>query len=258
MPFISNPQKKSGKCFAVYEKNLLLKKDGSETSFFDLEDLKKRLPQADFFYDDEFFYSALSVSSAENIPEGYEIVPLRDYFAGNGEESSFYPFRARAVSSWREMTGYCSFCGAKLDDSKKFSARECPSCKKVFFPRISPCVIVAVHRENKILLAKHTYRNQDIYACIAGFMEAGESCEMAVRREVFEETGIKIKNVIYRGSQSWPFPDQLMLGFTADYESGEIKLQKKEIQDAQWFDIDALPQSPKKGSIAYRLIHGLY
>ena len=89
-------------------------------------------------------------------------------------------------------------------------------------------------------------------------MEAGESAEEAVRRELLEETGIKVKNLTYRGSQSWPFPDQLMLGFTAEYESGELKLQKEEIADAQWFDRNNCPASPKPGSIAYRLIHGEY
>ena len=97
-----------------------------------------------------------------------------------------------------------------------------------------------------------------MYTCIAGFMEAGESAENAVKREVKEEVGLNIKNIRYRGSQSWPFPDQLMLGFTAEYESGELKLQKEEIADAQWFDRDNCPASPKPGSIAYRLIHEEY
>lgn len=79
--------------------------------------------------------------------------------------------------------------------------------QKNHFPRIEPCIIVVVKKDGKVLLVNHTYRNQDIYACIAGFMEAGESAENAVQREVFEETGIKIKNIKYRGSQGWPFPD---------------------------------------------------
>lgn len=86
-------------------------------------------------------------------------------------------------------------------------------------------------------------------------MEAGESAERTVEREIFEETGIKVKNVKYFGSQSWPFPSQLMLGFTAEYESGELKLQADEISDADWFDKDNCPASPQPGSIAYRLIH---
>ena len=113
-------------------------------------------------------------------------------------------------------------------------------------------------KDEKVLLARHAYRNQDIFACIAGFIESGESAEHAVAREVFEETKLKVKNIIYRGSQSWPFPNQFMLGFTAEYDSGELVLQKEEITEAGWFDVDNLPASPKPGSIAYRLIHGLY
>lgn len=109
-----------------------------------------------------------------------------------------------------------------------------------------------------MLLVRHTYRNQNIFACIAGFMEAGESAGQAVYREVFEETGLKIKNLQYKGSQGWPYPDQLMLAFTADYESGELKLQKEEIAEAVWFKPGDKLETPKPGSVAYRLIHNLF
>ena len=112
-----------------------------------------------------------------------------------------------------------------------------------------------VSKGDKILLARHAQRNQDVYTCLAGFVEAGESIEHAVRREIMEETGIKVKNIKYFGSQSWPFPANLMFGFTAEYESGEITPQADEIADAQWFDRDNSPATPPKGSIAYKLIH---
>ena len=97
-------------------------------------------------------------------------------------------------------------------------------------------------------------RNQDIYACLAGFIESGESAEHAVEREIMEETGLKVKNIKYFGSQSWPFPSQLMFGFTAEWESGEISKQDDEIADAQWFSPDDCPATPSPGSIAYLLI----
>ena len=187
--------------------------------------------------------------------DSYSRQELRQFYAEHDEETASKVFRAKALSEWRKKTVFCPRCGARLVESKDFTAMQCPDCGELLFPRIDPCIIVLVRKGEKILLARHAQRNQDIYACLAGFVEAGETIENAVRREIFEETGIKVKNIQYRGSQSWPFPQQLMLGFYADYESGEITLQKEEITDAQWFDRDNLPASPAPGSIAYKLIH---
>ena len=189
--------------------------------------------------------------------DSYSRQELRQFYATHDEETASQVFRAKALSEWRKQTVFCPRCGAKLVESTDFSAMECPDCGNLLFPRIDPCIIVLVRREGKILLARHTQRNQDIYACLAGYVEPGETIEAAVRREVFEETGITIRNIQYRGSQSWPFPRQLMLGFYADYDSGEIVCQKEEITDAQWFDPDNLTvATPAPGSIAYKLIHG--
>lgn len=190
------------------------------------------------------------------LPEGYKFALIREVFASKGFDGCFPIARAKALLEWRRNTRFCGRCGAELVDSTKFTAREC-NCGNLIFPRIEPCVIVVVSRGDKILLARHVQRNQDIYACIAGFMEAGETAEEAVAREVMEETGIRIKNVRYYGSQSWPFPSQLMLGFTAEYESGDISLQEEELSDARWFGRDECPATPQPGSIAYRLIHNV-
>ena len=149
-------------------------------------------------------------------------------------------------------------CGAELKEHSVLTARECPNCKRIAFPRIEPCVIVLVTKGEEILLAAHTYRNQDVYTCLAGFIEAGESAEQAVKREIFEETGLKVKNIVYRGSQSWPFPDQLMLAFEADWESGEIKIQEDELLEAAWFPKTQPPSKLSPGSVAYKLINGLF
>ena len=185
---------------------------------------------------------------------------LREYFATHGEEENVVAARHAALRNWNERLKFCSACGVALppvNEDTTECIRECPICHTQHFPRIEPCIIVVVEREGKILLARHRQRNTDIYACIAGFVEAGESIEHAVRREVREETGLEITNIRYRGIQSWPFPDQLMLGFTADYASGEINLQKEEIIDARFFSRDDLPKHPRPGSISYQLIHGL-
>ncbi|MBQ1949151.1 MAG: NAD(+) diphosphatase [Treponema sp.] len=256
MPFVSNPEKAdSSTCFALRDKNLILRQDGSLLSFEDLLLLKKLSPDSEFFNDDSFSVAALNYPEPVSLPEGYVQKPIREFFSENTEDLNFRAARARSILEWRVMNRFCPYCGGSLQDSRTFSAKECAACGKVYFPRIEPCVIVLVHRGEQVLLVRHTYRNQNIFACIAGFMEAGESAENAVRREVFEETGLKVKNIKYKGSQGWPYPDQLMLAFTADYESGELVLQKEEIAEAIWCRPEECENSPKPGSIAYRLIH---
>lgn len=244
--------------YILCDKELFLRKDGKEISQEDFDFFENQGLCDQLIEEDQFEIQALILKTADVNICTYEHMFMREYFATHTEEESFYLFRAKALAEWNKDCKFCCSCGSELENHPTLTAKQCPSCGKVTFPRISPCIIVVVKKEGKVLLARHTYRNQDIYACIAGFMEAGESAESAVHREVFEETGIKIKNLVYRGSQSWPFPDQLMLGFTAEWESGELKLQESEIADAQWFDPENCPASPKPGSIAYRLIHGLY
>ena len=112
---------------------------------------------------------------------------------------------------------------------------KCPKCGQMHYPRIAPAIIVAIRNEDKLLMAKHSYHETIRYALIAGFVEPGETIEEAVHREVMEEVGIKIKNLKYLRSQSWPFPNSLMLGFTAEYDSGDIKVDGDEILKAKWF-----------------------
>lgn len=243
---------------AIYEKDILLKENKEPLTESDFSYLKQKLNPEEFFVEESTGLTCMLISPAEEIPAPYISILLRQYYSEHTEEESFLAFRAKGLLEWRKTNKYCCSCGKRLTDHRTLTARRCYPCNNLIFPRISPCIIVVVRKEGKVLLAKHTYRNQNMYACIAGFMEIGESAEHAVAREVLEETGITIKNIQYRGSQSWPFPDQLMLGFTADYDSGEIKLQESEIADAQWFDPDNCPESPKPGSIAYKLIHGLY
>ncbi|MCQ2179724.1 MAG: NAD(+) diphosphatase [Bacteroidales bacterium] len=161
----------------------------------------------------------------------------------------------RGYLNWRSSVRFCPSCGAMLEDHSVENARVCPECGKVQYPRIEPCVIAVICRGKEILLLRHAQRNQDIWCCLAGFVEAGESLEQALRREVKEETGLEIGNIRYAGSQSWPFPDQLMVGFYADYAGGDIVLQESEILEAGWFRTDNLPPHPSPGSISWNLIH---
>lgn len=255
MALIVNPTKSKGICFAFIERDLILRKDGCNLDFNDLRSLKETLKTDSFIEEKEYNYCALYTNQTEVIPEEYERVPIRSYLAEKEEKEILLLSRAKAISTWINETKFCERCGNRLSIHKSLSAQECSHCKKLIFPRIEPCIIVLVKKGNEILLAKHTQRNQNVYACIAGFMEAGETPEQTVLREVKEETGICVKNICYRGGQSWPFPSQLMLAFTAEYESGEIKIQEDELSDAQWFRQEDNPATPPPGSIAYRLIH---
>lgn len=234
---------------------MIVHEDGSALCREDLDFLEARLNVTERFTEESTGIEALGFSKDDIVPEGYARMPIRESFAQMDTEEVFHLARAKALLEWRANTKFCGRCGKPLEEHDTLTARTCPECGNLIFPRIEPCIIVLVHKDDKILLARHVQRNQDIYACIAGFMEAGENAEHAVAREIFEETGIKVKNIRYFGSQSWPFPSQLMLGFTAEYESGDMTLQEDEIADARWFSRDDCPASPAPGSIAYRLIH---
>lgn len=184
----------------------------------------------------------------------WNFVFLRTQIARPTDEA-FTMHRAVTLNHFLQTHQFCGKCGSKTVLSDHEIAMICPACNQHFYPVISPSIIVAVRRGSQILLANHQRHKGTIYTTLAGFIEAGESAEQAVAREVFEESGLKIKNIRYFGSQPWAFPNSLMLGFLADYESGEISLQEEEIFDAKWFKAnEPLPELPPKGTIALQLI----
>lgn len=189
------------------------------------------------------------------IPAGTEWIQLREYFAVGEERDAALAARMKGLAGWLESTRYCCGCGAPLVPHAMECALVCTKCGRVHYPRISPCAIAVIERGDEMLLLRHRLRNQDIFACLAGFVETGESLEDALRREVREETGLEIRNIRYAGSQGWPFPDQLMVGFYAEYASGELKIQEDEILEGRWFRKGEIPPSPRRGSISYKLIH---
>ncbi|ELY6230882.1 NAD(+) diphosphatase [Cronobacter malonaticus] len=149
---------------------------------------------------------------------------------------------------------YCGYCGHEMHPSKTEWAMLCGHCRERYYPQIAPCIIVAIRRDDKILLAQHTRHRNGVYTVLAGFVEVGETLEQAVAREVMEESNIRIKNLRYVTSQPWPFPQSLMTAFTADYDSGEIQIDTKELIDAGWYRYDQLPLLPAPGTVARRLI----
>ncbi|OED29507.1 NAD(+) diphosphatase [Methanosphaera sp. WGK6] len=163
--------------------------------------------------------------------------------------------RAVLINDWYKSHQYCGQCGTKTVIDKKDMMMLCPNCGQMHYSRIAPAIIVAINNNGKLLMAKHSYHEKINYALIAGFVEAGETIEEAVHREVTEEVGIKVKNVQYVKSQSWPFPNSLMLGFTADYDGGEIKVDGDEILKAKWFDKEDIEVPQSDMSISSWLIN---
>jgi len=197
-------------------------------------------------------------SEATPLPLGYAARDLRSLFEHFDDFEIGVAGRAKQIAHWERDHRFCGRCGAATEPVQGERARRCPACGLSNYPRIAPAIIVAVTQHAadgpRILLARNHRFPAGRYSVIAGFVEAGETLEECVRREVGEETGVQITNIRYFGNQPWPFPNSLMIGFTAEYAGGEIALGDDEIADAQWFAPDALPLLPPKISIARKLI----
>ena len=157
---------------------------------------------------------------------------------------------ARMVLHWERHSRCCPACGAVLERLPGEWGKRCPACATTLFPQVAPCAIVLVRRPGEVLLTRKPEWAPNRYSLVAGFIDFGECLEEAAAREVLEETGVRVSNVRYVGSQCWPFPSQLMAGFVADYAKGEVMVDTRELADARWFPLDALPDPPPKRSIA--------
>ena len=154
-----------------------------------------------------------------------------------------------------DQNKFCSRCSGKLTFKENEGAFVRPCNNEFIYPRISPCIITLITKKDKILLARNKLFPEKLYSTLAGFIEVGETAEEALIREVLEEVNIKVKNIKYFGSQSWPFPSQLMLGYFAEFSSGEVKPDLEEIDEAAWFKLNNLPNTPPSNiSISGKLI----
>ncbi len=189
-------------------------------------------------------------------PEGTEFRPLRSLLGILPDELFSLASRAFQVMDWDRNHQYCGTCGMRTAPVEGERAKACTRCGIQYFPRVTPVVIVAVVRDRKILLAHSRRFPAVFYSVLAGFVEAGETFEECLLREVREETGIEVGNLRYFGSQPWPFPHSLMVGFTAEYAGGELVPEEKEIVQAGWFGAGEVPrlQIPRHGTIARDLI----
>jgi NAD+ diphosphatase len=163
--------------------------------------------------------------------------------------------RANQLLHWVKSNKYSGYSGNLNKFNKKEEALICPSTSSIIYPSIAPCVLAMVTNGNEILLARNNMFPEGLFSVLAGFVEVSESAEETVQREVLEEVGVNVKNIKYHGSQPWPFPSQLMLGFSCEYDSGEIVLDKNEIAEANWYRYDKLPYVPPKTSLSGQLIN---
>ena len=186
-------------------------------------------------------------------PDGWTFAGLRSLFSVLPEPLFRVAGRALMTVDWARSHRFCGRCGAATRAKEGERARECPACGELGYPRISPAIIVAVTRGDRLLLVRH-HRFAQRFTVVAGYVEPGETLEECVQREVFEEVGVRVKNIRYFGSQPWPFPDSLMVAFTAEHAEGEVRVDPAEITDAGWFAAGEFPEIPPPISIARRLI----
>lgn len=203
--------------------------------------------------DDGTPVSTLYIDTPVTNDARYQMCGLRASFYRLSEALYLKAGKCHELLYWDRNTQFCGVCGASMEMKTDISKR-CTNCGKEVWPQLATAIIVLIHRGEEVLLVHARNFKGDFYGLVAGFVETGENLEEAVRREVMEETGLTIKNIRYFGSQPWPYPCGLMVGFNADYESGAVRLQREELNKGAWFTKDHLPTIPEKLSIARMIL----
>ena len=187
-------------------------------------------------------------------PPGWAHLTIRSLMTAFDAPTFCAAATAGHVLDWHSTSQFCGRCGTHTEPMSSERSMKCPKCGLTQYPRIAPAVIVLVRRGDEALLARNGRFPVPFFSTLAGFTEIGETLEDTVHREIFEEVGIRVRDIRYQGSQPWPFPHSLMLGFTAEWDSGDIKVDGEEIAEARFFSAHDLPMIPPKISIARRLI----
>ncbi|PCJ28421.1 MAG: NAD(+) diphosphatase [SAR86 cluster bacterium] len=246
----------SDRLVLLYEAQILVR---NEKFIWSLSELDPNLLNgADIILlEDEGGSAIVAVNTRNDISDTLqaEARSLRSLLFIGGDTSFTVAGRVSQLLDWYNTHRYCGTCGNRTIHHGAERAVVCEVCKIHYFPRINPCAIMLVVKGDQLLLARSSRFNSGFFSCLAGFVEIGETPEETVAREVMEEVGLEVENIRYIKSQSWPFPSQLMLGFVADYKSGEITPEPSEIAEAHWYDIDNLPNVPSADiSVAGELI----
>ena len=181
---------------------------------------------------------------------------LREMFHALPPEEFRAVARRQEIAEWRRINRFCGCCGAEMRHHENPAERAmvCPSCGYVAYPKITPAIIVLVTKGDSILLQRNSHYHVPYWSLVAGFVDPGENFEEAVRREIREEASIEVRDIRYFGSQCWPFPSNMMVGFKAEYASGELRPDGEEVVESGWFTRDALPPIPRPRSLARALI----
>jgi NAD+ diphosphatase len=259
IPGLSPPPAGGGPCFwLVFRQGKLLVREGSPP----------RLPQADQAaglglelisplylgtWRGRPCFAAQAPDEAP-APPGHAWHGLYGLALGWPEELTALGGRAKQLLAWERRNRFCGACATPMEEAAGERARRCPACGLTAYPRVSPAVIVAVERRGKVLLGRSPRFPAGRMSVLAGFVEPGETLEQTVAREVGEEVGVAVNNISYFGSQPWPFPDSLMIGFTCSWAGGEIAIDGQEIVEAGWYGPGELPRIPPSSTIARRLI----
>ena len=250
----------SGYCFVVHAGKLLVTRGGLPAlPLSDAHVLASVAPSATHYFGD---YSGRPCRViVVDVPgpfdeqdHEFEWKGLRSLFGVLPDEEIGIAMRAVQLAEWTRTHRHCGVCSALMQKQPGERAMMCPACAFTAYPRIAPAMMVLVRKGAHVLLGRAPHFASEMYSALAGFVEAGESLEECVHREVQEEVGITIDNLRYFRSQSWPFPHSLMLAFTADYKSGELMPNPTELVDARWFGVDELPNLPARFSISRTLI----
>jgi NAD+ diphosphatase len=245
--------------FIFHQKQLVLVK---ELSGYTIPcDILPPIPQENILYSRTFgvyeniLCKVVEIDNSAQFSKRFTQIPFRDAYKHLSLDFRTIAGRGYQLLYWHRTNRFCGQCGNQMIELDHEPAKKCKACDLLVYPRLSPAVIMSVIRDDKILLGRSPHFPKGMYSPLAGFVEPGETLEEAVIREVHEEVGIVVSDIQYVTSQPWPFPQSLMMGFTTRFVSGELNIDKTELEDAQWFDGNNMPELiPSRISIARTLI----